>query len=243
MPTRAGTSLKRGASIGDDEYDLSKKPRRSERNRPSAESPSTPLKGGALPSPLTHLESTTTERIKEGTVTPPSPVSLTRRHPPSPPDQNNSPPFPGYGDTQKTQPFSQVIYPPPGFSYEVEDEEAEGVWGYLVPLDSKSGQYNTLVLKDRHACTKAVGAATGTGNVTTRQDQAQEGEHLEGKPKNRPSQGYLIGRHPECGSSRHFPFISTSNLFIQILLLMSQPFRIATVSCSLRPRPAARMAG
>jgi hypothetical protein len=201
MPPRAGTSLKRGASIGDDEVEFTKKPRRSARVRPQGES-HTPLKSAALPSPLTHLESTTTERLKDGTVTPPSPVSLAQKHnlPLSPSDLGNSQLFAGFGDTQRTQPFSQVIYPPPGLSYEVEDEEAEGVWGYLVPLDGKTSQYETLVLKDRRSCPQTLGEKGQTTVVPVQQYSKQEEEFEKSKIKKLPSQGYLIGRHPECGT-------------------------------------------
>jgi hypothetical protein len=80
------------------------------------------------------------------------------------------------------------------------------VWGYLVPLDGKSSQYDTLVLRERAACSKPMGAVDDKIKVPEKQSQEQEGNFEKGKVKNRPSQGYLIGRHPECGSLHVFPF-------------------------------------
>src|SRR5947207_4350629 len=49
-----------------------------------------------------------------------------------------------------TQAFSQYVYQTQNLSNEVKDEEEEGVWGYLLPLDNKFGK--TLVLRKRDAC-------------------------------------------------------------------------------------------
>ena len=63
------------------------------------------------------------------------------------------------GDTQA---LSQFVYPPRAFADDVEDEAAEGVWGYLIPLDDTVGQ--SLVLKKRNNCEggSCVGRATET---------------------------------------------------------------------------------
>ena len=101
--------------------------------------------------------------------------------------------------------------PPKSLSYEVEDEEAEGVWGYLVPIDDVFGK--TLVLRARAAC-----PAPYPSNGFGKGDETR-GKGIRGKiPKNYateeieyettkramgfPAGGYLIGRHPECGMFR-----------------------------------------
>lgn len=115
-----------------------------------------------------------------------------------------------------TQPFSQFLAPPP-YSYEVEDEEAEGVWGYLVPVDGVS---DTLVLRKRAACPvpgKGVAAPSGQKKVSKKHYVEQEVNYETHKANmGTPSGGYLIGRHPECDrvinvatvSNRHCLFFS-----------------------------------
>src|ERR1700761_5942113 len=142
------------ASIGEEASEL-KKPRRSDRIKSHGNEPDTPIKPGALPSPLTHQDSTATENYptsKDGTITPPS---QTDKIPNSqfltPPGRNNSKSYSQLSpptDTQ-TQPFSQFL-PPLAWAYEVEDEEAEGVWGYLIPTDTRGGE--PLVMRQRSAC-------------------------------------------------------------------------------------------
>lgn len=96
------------------------------------------------------------------------------------------------GDTQA---FSQFVYPPRAFADEVGDEAAEGVWGYLIPLDDKVK--DALVLRKRDSCeddtnssSKPIakkGAASQAKNSSVKQQSSR-----------RPG-GYLVGRHPECG--------------------------------------------
>jgi len=118
----------------------------------------------------------------------------------------SSPPL----DTQPTQPFSQFIYPPKSLSIDVEDEEAEGVWGYLMPLDNIFGE--TLVLKKRSACPAPFpGSGFGAGSDERGKQGGNQGcgsinfvaEELEYEKNKQnlgfPAGGYLIGRHPECG--------------------------------------------
>jgi serine/threonine-protein kinase Chk2 len=70
----------------------------------------------------------------------------------------------------------------------VEDESAEGVWGYLIPLDDKvSGAF---VLKKRDACAGRDEASKGK---STKRSLARK------QGNNRAPGGYLVGRHPECG--------------------------------------------
>lgn len=104
-----------------------------------------------------------------------------------------------------TQAFSQFIFPPDTLSHEVDDEEAEGIWGYLVPVDAVFG--DTLVLKQRAACpapcpksgfgrgTKA--RAKGKAGVNFNQQEADYEKHK--ATEGWPAGGYLIGRHVECG--------------------------------------------
>lgn len=195
-------STQHSAGEGQDD---SKKPRRSERI--SSQTQTTPLKVNThLPSPFTHQESSTTEVYKEATVSPPEgrPSQIRHRTPvSSPPHQGlSSPPL----ETQPTQLFSQFVYPPKTLSVDVEDEEAEGVWGYLVPLDSIFGE--TLVLRKRTAC-PAPFPASGFGKGSDERGErgcgsvnfnAEELDYEKNKRKHGfPAGGYLIGRHPECG--------------------------------------------
>lgn len=174
------------------------------------------LKQGHLPSPVTRKESTaTTDEANNGfdvgTASPP-----TGRHTP----RSSSPPAKMSGGLSSppgdTQPFSQFLTPAP-ISYEVEDEEAEGVWGYLVPV---TGFTKPLVLKKRAACpipASAVGNTDGRKRVS-KKAYKQEEEHYEEQKslKGIPAGGYLIGRHPECDriikdptvSNRHCLFFS-----------------------------------
>lgn len=189
-------------STGDDAQDI-KKPRRSQRI--SSLSQKTPLKNNnaQLPSPLTHQESTTTEEYRAATVTPPEgrPSQIRHRTPVSSPSKKglSSPPA-------ETQIFSQFICPAQSLSNEVEDEEAEGVWGYLVPLDQNSG--DTLVLRRRTACPAPYpeddfgkGSIQRGKGLTKKLGYNEEEEKYEADKRRLgfPASGYLIGRHPECG--------------------------------------------
>lgn len=189
-----------------EEHDT-KKPRRSERI--SSQTQTTPLKDkikSYLPSPLTHRESSKTEDYKELTASPPEgrPSQIRHRTPPiSSPTHHtqglSSPP-------SDTQAFSQFLIPPKAYSLEVEDEEAEGVWGYLVPVDSIFG--DTLVCRARAACpapypNSYFGKGTkGRGKDETKSSNyVDEENHYESDKSllGFPAGGYLIGRHPECG--------------------------------------------
>jgi serine/threonine-protein kinase CHEK2 len=147
-----------------------------------------------LPTPLTRNESTATDIEKARTATPPQPHQreVSRQTPSSePPHQQliSSPP----GDTQA---FSQFHYPPRAFADEVEDEAAEGVWGYLIPLEDRLGQ--ALVLRKRNRCPSADLEEKGgkkNGKLTPRPSKKLEPP----TPIKAQPNGYLIGRHPECG--------------------------------------------
>lgn len=197
-------------STGEAEFD-SKKPRRSQRI--SSQSQTTPLKEknkSYLPSPLTHQESTRSDDYKEVTASPPEgrPSQIRHRTPISSPPYNtqggiSSPP-------SDTQVYSQFVPPSKSLSYEVENEEAEGVWGYLVPVDAVFG--NTLVLRKRSAC-PAPYPRGGFGKGTKERAEGKTGVEDFGNEEKGyehdkrilgfPSSGYLIGRHPECGMIFH----------------------------------------
>ena len=194
-------------SVGEGEQET-KKPRRSQRiSSQAVGNQTTPLKEkdkSYLPSPLTHHESTATEEFKEATATPEEgrPSQIRHRTPISSPSHAglSSPPA-------DTQVLSQFIAPK-SLSYEVDDEEAEGVWGYLVPMDDVFGE--TLVLRARAACpapypSNSFGKghddrAKAIPNKTPRSYVKEEGDYERSKRKlGWPAGGYLIGRHPECG--------------------------------------------
>ena len=192
-----------------------KKPRRSNRLSQNGGGHNTPIKNNQLPSPVTRDESTATTRSKEGTATPPEgrPSQIRHRTPPSSSPTRNiglaSPP----GDTQ---PFSQALNPSDALSSQVGDEEAEGVWGYLIPLDHKFGQ--TLVLRDRAACplpdSKKTLKQKPKKNAPKSGYSKQEEEYEEKKAKGFPSGGYIIGRHPECDRVIANPCVSNRHCLI-----------------------------
>ncbi|EER25996.1 kinase domain containing protein [Coccidioides posadasii C735 delta SOWgp] len=204
-PQKEKSSLKRGrASGGNHEQDV-KKPRRSERlSSQLAQSQAARANKAYLP-PLIQQDSTATEIHKEATVTPPEgrPSQL-RHHTPGPESltQLSSPP----GDTQA---FSQN--PSRVYVSGVEEEAAEGVWGYLIPLDNKFG--DTLVLKKRDTC-----FSSPIGGVTNNRNGASRSKRSKGKGMPTPLQlnpsGYLIGRHSECDLILDIPTISNRHCLI-----------------------------
>lgn len=184
----------------------SKKPRRSERI--SSQVQSTPLdKKSHLPSPMTHHEPTDVDRGKEPTASPPEgrPSQIRHRTPVS----SLSPPYAGLSSPPAdTQALSQFVYPRTPFAHEVKDEEAEGVWGYLAPIDRVFGE--TLVMRKRVSCPAPYPeAGFGQGSkkrargIRPGKSYVQEEKDYEATKRalGFPSGGYLIGRHPECGMS------------------------------------------
>ncbi|KAL8651400.1 MAG: hypothetical protein Q9226_004725 [Calogaya cf. arnoldii] len=203
-------------STGDEDQDA-KKVRRSDRIH--SHNQTTPLKDKSfLPSPLTHLESTATEDYKEATVSPVEgrPSQINHRSPVS------SPPLHGLSSPPSdTQPFSQFVYPPTAIPLTVEDEEEEGVWGYLVPIDSIFG--NTLIMKKRTACpapypdqTFGQGSESRSiGRCSSKSYNEEEKDYEKTKrEKGWPAGGYLIGRHPECDRILELPTISNRHCIV-----------------------------
>lgn len=104
---------------------------------------------------------------------------------------------------------------PAPVSYEVEDEESEGVWGYLIPALSFS---DVLPLRKRAACPVP---ETKTGKPTGRQKVSQthwndkEETYEQDKATNGvPAGGYLIGRHPECDRKVNNPTVSNRHCLL-----------------------------
>lgn len=105
------------------------------------------------------------------------------------------------GDTQT---LSQFVYPPRALADDVEDEAAEGVWGYLIPLDARFG--NALVLKKRDTCSLPASEVISHRNGASRTKRRRRNDGL-GRAKGKAAGqdtpgGYLIGRHSECGKLR-----------------------------------------
>ncbi|KAH2188860.1 hypothetical protein KXV88_008981 [Aspergillus fumigatus] len=202
-PQNEQSSLKRGrVSTDNDSQDL-KKPRRSQRITSKKQSQATPVNQTYLPTPLTELDSTATDVRNEVTATPPDSPSQAL----STVEQLkacSSPP----GDTQA---LSQFVYPPRAFADEVEDEAAEGVWGYLIPLDDKVR--DALVLKKRHSCD-----ARKNGDLKTQPSKESQNSQAKSpisrQRSNRPPGGYLVGRHPECDLVINIPTISNRHFLI-----------------------------
>ncbi|PNS17808.1 hypothetical protein CAC42_3203 [Sphaceloma murrayae] len=212
-PAQEKSALKRArGSI--EETESMKKPRRSERlSQPGQQH-------GGLPSPVTgngHSE----ERVEDSPPAIPM-VKTPEAASPKGPSQLQSPPT-------DTQPFSQFMTPAP-YSYEVKDEEDEGVWGYLIPLDNRSGTNDTLVLKKRSACplpTERTNRSDGKHRVDKKEYLKQERSFESAKIGEVPAGGYLVGRHPECDriisqptvSNRHCLFFSENKLGDSIAVL------------------------
>lgn len=173
------------ASVDANSSDL-KKPRRSQRISSQHQPFDTPVEQDYLPTPLTNTRSTAPDIRHEVTATPPESPSHNRRQSPINAEPSQGVPSPP-GDTQA---FSQFLYPPRAFADEVENEDAEGVWGYLMPLDDKVD--GAFVLKTRDGC---------SGRDESTQDKSGRKPSPRKQGTNRAPSGYLIGRHPECGPS------------------------------------------
>lgn len=76
---------------------------------------------------------------------------------------------------------------------EVQDEAAEGVWGYLIPLDDKVRE--SLVLRKRDSCD----SRRNSDSRTKFKKEAEQSKIPTDKQSRHPG-GFLVGRHPECGT-------------------------------------------
>ncbi|KAL4866404.1 hypothetical protein BDV12DRAFT_187475 [Aspergillus spectabilis] len=201
VPRTEKSSLKRSRVSADHDPQDQKKPRRSQRISSQQQS-QTPVIQSYLPTPLTHHDSTATDLRKEVTATPPSQAGLR-----SPSDSDiyqplSSPP----GDTQA---LSQFVYPPRAFADDVEDEAAEGVWGYLIPLDDKVR--DALVLRKRDSCEDET--SHSKPKLKKASQKQSKDSTVKQAPDRRPG-GYLIGRHPECDLVLNIPTISNRHFLV-----------------------------
>lgn len=166
---------------------------------------------------MTHHDSTATDIQKAVTITPEG-----RRI--ASPEESSLPVFSSPpGDTQA---LSQFVYPPRAFADDVEDEAAEGVWGYLIPLDDRAG--HALVLKKRNSCDSGSCGQTDREATSSPSRSAKKQSKTYKKPEVAkspayPPSGYLIGRHPECGKLRPSQFSITTkderaNVYIDLVL-------------------------
>ncbi|KAH9831883.1 Forkhead associated domain [Teratosphaeria destructans] len=208
-PEQDKSSLKRARNSTADETDA-KKPRRSTRlsvsNNHHPDQSNAHAQRGALPSPVTHQESADGSETRLGTITPPANRAKRQGVTPEPSPARqvtglSSPP-------NDTQPYSQFLAPV-SISYEVEDEKAEGVWGYLVPV---TGRLKPMALKERSACpvpAAKTGGSSGKQKVKKRHWRDKEEKYEEEKAtRGVPAGGYLIGRHPECDYILSNPTVS-----------------------------------
>ncbi|KAF4123577.1 serine/threonine-protein kinase CHEK2 [Geosmithia morbida] len=205
MPPRDDkTQLKRPlGSLPEDETE-SKKPRRSNRLANGVAAVKTPVSNKRhLPSPVTNPVDETAgpstskdkddevavDRNAQGNVTP---CKAEEQYELS--QALSSPP-------QDTQPMSQ--FNDPNVTAEGEEEEDgndEGIWGYLVTLDSRYGD-KPLVLRKRNACPSLDQAELATEKKDDKSTPAalrDEEAYERTSTRRAPSGGYLIGRHPEC---------------------------------------------
>ncbi|KAJ9297578.1 hypothetical protein DTO271G3_4353 [Paecilomyces variotii] len=208
-PQNEKSSLKRGRVSVDNETQDQKKPRRSQRISSQTQAQAPPIKD-YLPTPVTQQATTATDVDHELTATPPERrSSQLRQHTPTSPERQQSYSSPP-GDTQA---FSQFVYPPRAFAEDVEDEAAEGVWGYLLPLDDKVGE--ALVLRKREGCHEQKDEKDGSSDKKNgRASQKQSKGQKTGREKSYPPSGYLIGRHPECDLVLNIPTISNRHCLI-----------------------------
>ncbi|KAI1142742.1 Pkinase-domain-containing protein [Hypoxylon sp. FL0543] len=220
MAPREKSQLKRGRESppSKNDQELSKKPRRSGRLSQKAENAEhlkTPVVTNKqkLPSPVTH-QTDSDELYKEPTAEPPDgrPSQVTHRTPDETFSQAqilSSPPQ----DTQAF-PTSQFVDANAALSDEVEDEEKEGVWGYLFPLDTRYGG-RCVVLRKRGTCPQSDGSVDAHTKSQRNATPLQQEESFEkSKIKGIPSGGYLIGRHPECDVIVDDPVVSNRHCLI-----------------------------
>ncbi|EGE01381.1 CAMK/RAD53 protein kinase [Trichophyton equinum CBS 127.97] len=185
-PQRERSNLKRERGNAAPDHE-SKKPRRSPRISSQLQQDA-----GYLPSPLAN-EVISEEKREVATVSPPE---GRRNQAPrgQSPDESSYP----------TQGFSQ--YPPIQSIDDVEDEVAQGIWGYLTPLDNNFGGQLVLKKRDSTNTTPVIGAAS---DISTPESNASKRGTRE---INRA--GYLIGRHAECDFRIKLPTISNRHCLI-----------------------------
>ncbi|KAK4128737.1 Pkinase-domain-containing protein [Parathielavia appendiculata] len=205
MAPRAEGSHKRSRPVSgspaDEQESFNKKVRRSERLSQRADHGGlkTPVQHKHhLPSPVTHLASeSTTDFDKETTATPPQerPSQEARRRG----DDNYSQGLAFSSPPQDTQAFSQQDIDPNAPLVEGVDELKEGVWGYLLPLDTRFVRA-PVVLKNKGTCSGPA-ASLETSQAAGARSSGRRGQRASDKEQkgcSAASGGYVIGRHPEC---------------------------------------------
>ncbi|PYH97002.1 serine/threonine-protein kinase Chk2 [Aspergillus ellipticus CBS 707.79] len=203
-PQNEKSSLKRGRVSTNNDSQFLKKPRRSQRIDSQSKSQAIDNQS-YLPTPVTQQHSTTTDVVKEATATPSSPNQMSQRYPPSNSEHSQSSPSP-----DDTQAFSQFVYPPRAFADEVEDEAAEGVWGYLIPLDDKVR--HAMVLRKRGGCE---GRKHSESNANSKKGAHKSTDYADKSGTSFQSPcGYLIGRHHECDLVLSIPTISNRHFLV-----------------------------
>ena len=180
MSSPSSQSLKRARNVSNDSSNGARKPRRSARLSEAVQQ---------LPSPVTGQESLDTldTALSHHDSPSPSPALEDHEHRQRTPEVSTSTDLlamssPGE-DTQTTAVLSQFIPPSQRISDEVEDEAAEGVWGYLTPMSGTN--YRTLVLKKRTECPMpdATQVAGDKENIPRNNLEAEEEAYEETKEK------------------------------------------------------------
>lgn len=242
-PKTEKSSLKRARhSTGDDHEE--KKPRRSQRlsqsqaqeipkqaPKSAQKAKATHLKapktnGHAYPSPITHDDSIVTATTvengdnKDATISPPPSKNAAGKYREVTPESSSSAPNNGNSSPpQDTQILSQFMYPPRDLGDEFEDEE-EGTWGFLIPVDARVG--HRLVMKRRAFCpapirpleiNRSTSSSRPVNDPTELRDNEEEYEE-EKRTSGFPASGYLIGRHPECDMKLDIATVSNRHCLI-----------------------------
>ncbi|KAK4240940.1 kinase-like domain-containing protein [Achaetomium macrosporum] len=214
-PRAEGSHLKRNRDAGSppEEQESAKKLRRSARQsqqRADHDKQKTPIQNQHhLPSPVTHLTSeSTTEYDKEATATPPHdrPNQVARRR------GDDSQGLGFSSPPQDTQAFSQQDIDPNAPLVEGVDEMKEGVWGYLLPLDTRYVKA-PVVLKRKGACPPPAASVTAPAKKGGRRGQKPAAKDQDSKA-GPASGGYIIGRHPECDIRVDDPQVSNRHCLI-----------------------------
>ncbi|RAL15684.1 cytochrome P450 [Aspergillus homomorphus CBS 101889] len=201
-PQNERSSLKRGRISKENDSKYPKKVRRSENEA----LPSQPITSQSyLPTPIVQQELTTMSDDKEPATTDDNLKLAQQRTPLSTRSYQASPSPP-----HDTQALSQFVYPPRAFADEVDDEAAEGVWGYLIPLDDKVTA--ALVLRKRNGCESRKSESHGGKSGKEEHRKHPESTNKQGSSQ-RPG-GYLIGRHRECDLLLNIPTVSNRHFLL-----------------------------
>ena len=116
-----------------------------------------------------------------------------------------------------TQPFSQFIYPPQDLADDLDEEDAEGTWGFLFPVNPEHGR--RLALRKRSSCpiprpplqTSRPGVEIKAKKTLAKDEETYEKQEAE---HGSPASGYLIGRNQECDLIVDIPTVSNRHCLI-----------------------------